>query len=339
MGVTQLLIGFIAGFLLAILQASTRPCEAEPQQQTAARAPVSAGQCALECSGRGACVHHVSQLKPPVCACDIGYTGPACQVHAPASVRKETQFAISQMESTYQRAGWCNGKPCVSLSGPGSTMKDTLREREILPRLLQLLDAQLVFDGGCGDLHWLRHVPLGRGVRYVGCDVAASQVAILRSWFGSRPVALSGGKGIGQGEESKGVPVHRSELSFFQCDLGDLKLPFSADLAMFRDVLFHVPASELRHAIQGLGRANTTWLLTTMFFQSDNSHLCTYPGDFCALNLLKPPFSFPYPTLFIPSAVSDNEEERGKTMALWKVPDLLRTKFFTDLPGEELLKV
>ena len=82
---------------------------------------------------------------------------------------------------------------------------------------------------------------LWRGRRYVGCDVARSQIYGLRKWFGPNAQfdAEAGWRAEAEDEqqqllemlqrpqmmqqqmlESKGSPIHRPELSFFVCDLG-----------------------------------------------------------------------------------------------------------------------
>lgn len=78
-------------------------------------------------------------------------------------------------ESIYQAGGW-NGKG----SGPGSTELFTREFRKVFERLLVDLKVRSVFDLGCGDWQWQRHLKWPAGIQYEGWDVSESAVSAAR---------------------------------------------------------------------------------------------------------------------------------------------------------------
>src|SRR5262249_38238518 len=48
-----------------------------------------------------------------------------------------------------------------SVSGPGSSIRQTVEIRQRLPLLLQELGTRVLLDAPCGDFHWLSKVRLG----------------------------------------------------------------------------------------------------------------------------------------------------------------------------------
>lgn len=274
-------------------------------------------ECSVNCN-----TSHSGCFKD-VCLCDVGYIGKDCSSDG-AFVRKVTLNAIEMFEAIYRRNGWNN---VFSKSGPGSMVSETTRIRQLLPQILQMTNSKVIFDGGCGDLHWFRHVKLPASVHYIGCDIARSQIQGLRQWFGPQasfdPEAGFTNSSAHSALEDKGKPIYRPELTLFVCDLGALDLRgVVPDLVILRDVLFHIKPEETRLALSSFAKIGAKWLLTTMFYLSDNDRLCEDYGDFCIINFTKHPFMFPQPLLYIPGS-----EAFGKVMALWKFSDLIALNF------------
>lgn len=268
--------------------------------------------CTVDCGGNGACFDDF-------CLCDVGWGGLRCDEDRRQSIRSETRKVQTTMDGIYQRNGW--NSP-FSKSGPGSTMRQTERIRRAIPNLLRMTKSQVLLDGGCGDMHWMRHVELPSGTRYVGCDVAPSQIKGLRRWFGPGKAhdAEAGFMERPDDIEDKGLPTHRPELSFFVCDLGALQLAsLKPDIVMLRDVLFHIPPEELRQAINSADKANASYLLTTSFIGGDNKRSVHYPGDFWPINLRAAPYNFPNPDFVVPNSHSDMD---SKFMGLWRLEDI-----------------
>lgn len=84
-------------------------------------------------------------------------------------IHKPTEF-----EDIYAGGGW-DGQG----SGPGSTEAFTRGFREVLEKLLRERQIKSVFDLGCGDWQWQRHVKWP-SVSYTGWDVSETAVVKTR---------------------------------------------------------------------------------------------------------------------------------------------------------------
>src|SRR5579859_3324001 len=61
----------------------------------------------------------------------------------------------------YRLNYWNEGKPAeTSISGPGSNLDATTRARDALLQVIAEFGVRSLLDAPCGDLFWMRHVPL-----------------------------------------------------------------------------------------------------------------------------------------------------------------------------------
>jgi hypothetical protein len=58
-----------------------------------------------------------------------------------------------------------------SISGPGSSLESTQAVREALPNLLAKLGARSILDIPCGDVQWMKDVPLGERGEFFHLDL------------------------------------------------------------------------------------------------------------------------------------------------------------------------
>ena len=112
---------------------------------------------------------------------------------------------------------------------------------------------------------------------------------------------------------------------FLLGDLVDGSLP-KADLILCRDCLVHLPYRETRKALENFQRSGATWLLTTTFTgPRENRDIAI--GDWRAINLERPPYSFPRPMDVINEESDEVDEELGafpdKSLGLWRLADVL----------------
>jgi hypothetical protein len=116
--------------------------------------------------------------------------------------------------------------------------------------------------------------------------------------------------------------LHSSESRrFMQLDLTRDVLP-DADVLLCRDCLVHLSYANIRVVLANIARSNIRFVLMTSFpGRRDNYDVAD--GDWRALDLQAPPFSFPEPSLAI---VERCEEEDGayadKSLLAWHVNDL-----------------
>ena len=155
-----------------------------------------------------------------------------------------------------------------SVSGSGSTLDYTRILRKELPLLLREFDVKVLLDAPCGDFNWMQHVALGQ-TRYIGCDIVEDLIEQLNRKYAS------------------------DARKFAVLDIVEGQVP-DADLWLCRDVLFHLPNSDVLSVLNQFARSNVKYLLTTTF-DIAGVNPDVKPGGFRHINLLKAPFNLPKP--------------------------------------------
>jgi hypothetical protein len=178
-----------------------------------------------------------------------------------------------------------------SLSGAGSSMKETEVVRKQLPKLIEELSIRSMLDVPCGDLYWMQHVDLG-DCDYTGADIVPQLVAQNQGKFGS------------------------VERHFVELDLTKDQLP-EVDLIFSRDCLIHLGNETLAAAINNMTSAPAKYLLTSHFPDlKENVDIPT--GEYRAVNLTLSPCNLPAPMRLIEedSKLVTSAEGR-KCLGLW----------------------
>ena len=181
-----------------------------------------------------------------------------------------------------------------SVSGPGSTLKETELLRQKIRKLLSELEASSLLDLPCGDFHWMQHVDL-TGINYIGGDLVSKLV-------------------------DRNQAKHACEgVDFRKIDLVNDTLPL-VDVILCRDCLVHLSFADVQAAFVNIIKSNAKWLLTTDFPSvTRNNDIVT--GQWRPINLMLPPFNLPAPTQII--AENCLEIEFGdKNLSLWSVEEL-----------------
>ena len=211
---------------------------------------------------------------------------------------KNLAFSVLSTKKRFERISekgqW--GSAEETISGSGSTLANTENLRSLLPKLIAEIGAKSILDVPCGDFHWMRHVlPECPAVEsYIGMDIVPGIIQRNSNRFKDPRILFS---------------------------LGDLisgPLP-NVDLVINRDSLIHFSFRDIDRTIANLARSGSTYLMTTTHEDvSENGDIVT--GRWRPINLMMAPFFFPYPTRLI------DENEKGKSLALWRIEDLPRIK-------------
>jgi hypothetical protein len=180
-----------------------------------------------------------------------------------------------------------------SRSGPGSTLAATHALRRKLPTLLQRLEVKTLLDAPCGDLNWMRHVPLD-GVRYIGADIVPELVEMLRQAHPDRTFQL--------------------------LDIVKDPIP-AADLWLCRDVLIHLPNIDAQAVLRQAASSGVRYFLTTHYPRVRENRDLEGPGGIRFVNLERAPFNLPPPLLMVDDFVAPQEP---RVMALWSAEQLQR---------------
>lgn len=190
----------------------------------------------------------------------------------------------------YSERVWAGANRNATLSGPGSEDTATMQMATQLSALLRDLDCSELVDIGCGDFNWMKNV--SGTFDYVGIDVVPALIASNNHNYAN---------------------AHRR----FIC-LDATQSPIaSGDVALCREVLFHLSFDDGRSLLENVKRTGFRYvLLTTDNSIWFNSEIRT--GDFRPLNLTKAPFGLPPPR----RALSDDRVTRGRILGIWPTEDI-----------------
>jgi len=217
------------------------------------------------------------------------------QLHRLYADRHKLRFRFMSMEriftDIYRRHVWHDPD---SRSGSGSTERNTVEVRAVLPRWLSDLGAKTLLDVPCGDFNWLQQVELGVD-HYIGADIVQELIDVNQQRYGS------------------------SQRRFVQLDICRSDLP-QADVVLCRDCLVHFSERAVLEAIRNLIRSRSTYLITTTFpHQTHNTNIVT--GYWQPINLQRPPYSFPPPLKLIIEG-GGGGQRLTKSLGLWTIADL-----------------
>ena len=209
------------------------------------------------------------------------------------SLRNRGRTARSIFSDYWHTNHWRNSE---SKSGDGSTLKYTEGIRRELPGLIERVGVKTLLDLPCGDFNWFKEVSLPPGVRYMGGDIVPEMVTQLSQQYGS--------------------PVRQ-----FRCidALGD-ELP-SADLWMCRDLIFHLPHSDIFRLLDNFLASSVEYLLITSHAGSKVKNEDTFMGGFRLVDLRLSPFGLPEASQRIVDYIEGYPE---RYLLLYQRADLLR---------------
>lgn len=192
----------------------------------------------------------------------------------------------------YKTNHWSNEE---SVSGPGSTLQNTISVREGLVQVMMTYKVTTLLDVPCGDFNWMKEVDFSN-IKYLGMDIVPELIDRNNSNF-------------------------RNENRSFQVvDLVTETVP-KVDLIFCRDCLVHLSYKDAKSAIANMKQSGSTYLLTTTFTEHSNREIVT--GNWRPINLEQSPFSFPAPILLLSEKFHDsNGLNKDKSLGLWKISDL-----------------
>jgi hypothetical protein len=194
-----------------------------------------------------------------------------------------------RFSAIYRERVWSSdGSP----SGPGSDPQSTLTIADDLARVLAELGALHVTDIGCGDFGWMKGVT--GDFHYCGLDIVSGLIDALNERYGN----------------------HSRRI--MQCDATRDRLP-AGDVAICREVLFHLSFSDARALIANVAHHRYRYLIATsdtaIWFNAD-----IQSGDYRPVNLARLPFRFPTPIELIP----DSRLVPHRVLGVWRLADVVR---------------
>ena len=183
------------------------------------------------------------------------------------SVPRRLRGRESVYTRIYAKNGWGSAE---SVSGCGSTLRETRVIRQILPSLVERYGIQTLLDVPCGDCHWIQTIGFGAS-GYIGADIVADLIQRNHAAYGN-------GGGTRQ---------------FMHLDLVRDPLP-TADLVLCRDCMIHLSNAAVLTALRNVRASGAKYLLATTYTaRPGNPDIVT--GDWRPINLQAAPFSLPAP--------------------------------------------
>lgn len=171
--------------------------------------------------------------------------------------------AANIFKSIYEHNIWGSNE---SISGPGSSLKETAILRQLLPALLKKYAIKSILDLPCGDFHWLKEIDLA-GIDYIGADIVPELIDKNNEIYGKKG------------------------RKFIELDLLNDQLP-QVDLILCRDCLIHFSNEDINRAVKQIGESGSRYLLTTSYPEKSN-RMTMHTGGWRPINLEKEPFNWP----------------------------------------------
>lgn len=188
----------------------------------------------------------------------------------------------------YRLGGWIHAADQESSSGIGSSLAITDGLVEAISLVMARLGCHSLVDIGCGDWNWFGKTPFS--FDYTGIDIVPDVIAANQRF-------------------------ERPNVRFAVVDAIRDPLP-RADVALCREMLFHLSFAHARKVIAGVKEAAKYLIATTDLDLWFNSDIQT--GDFRRINLLRRPYAFPSPLCLIP----DNRLVPARRLAVWETATL-----------------
>ncbi len=183
-----------------------------------------------------------------------------------------------------------------SLSGTGSNLNQTKIILKEIANTIKKYEIKNILDIPCGDFYWMKEFDF-HGLNYIGADFISELINENIEKF------------------------KRANINFQVIDLLEDDIPDS-DLLFCRDCLVHFSFEDIFKALKSIKKTNSKYFLTTNFVE--RNHNCDIPtGAWRTINLCKPPFNFPEPSLIIlENCTEANNQFSDKSLSLWELKNI-----------------
>jgi glycosyltransferase involved in cell wall biosynthesis len=212
-------------------------------------------------------------------------------IHVGGKKKEDQKLESLDFKEIYMTNAF-NGRE--SRSGEGSSLFQTRKIREEIPKLLRDLDIHHLLDVPCGDWNWMQYVDLG-DIQYTGGDVVKEIV-------------------------DRNIVAFRNDKRVFkQLNIVTGPIPH-ADLILCRDCLVHLNFSDGLSAIEQFRKSGAKWFLSTTFTNLD-SNCELYEGQgWRPINLENPPYNLGKAELIITEGCTENNGQYSdKALSLWRI--------------------
>ena len=196
---------------------------------------------------------------------------------------------LFKFKKIYLLNTWGNNE---SVSGSGSTLKNTKNLRNKLPLLCKKFNIKSILDVPCGDFNWMKNF-LGKknNIEYMGGDIVKEII------------------------NSNNKLYKKKNISFKKINLLKDKLP-KYDLMICRDCLIHFSNKDIFKSFVNFSNSSIKYLLTTSHLEYKKGKLKNIKNkdiiksEFRTLNLFSKPFNLNKKVSYV---INDYKFKSGKT--------------------------
>jgi 2-polyprenyl-3-methyl-5-hydroxy-6-metoxy-1,4-benzoquinol methylase len=202
----------------------------------------------------------------------------------------------NKFSTIYNNNYWDNKE---SLSGPGSSLKNTKNLRKKLPIIIKKYGIRSIVDAPCGDCNWIQHIIKKSQIKYTGIDIVKKCI------------------------DNNKLKFKDKNFSFKQMDITKDKLP-RADLFICRDFIFHLSFKDTYKFLLNLKKLKTKYILFSSHTKSKTEILLNKDiksGDFRKINLFNTPYNFKEKYEIV---INDNCDGVKKYLILFKKKDFVK---------------
>ena len=181
-------------------------------------------------------------------------------------------------------------------SGIGSSILQTKKIVEQIPKVLNDLNIKSIFDIPCGDFNWFQKIDL-TGKQYCGGDIVEKIITYNNSKF------------------------KKDNTNFIVFNLLE-EIPKYYDLIFCRDCLVHFSFADIEKTISNIKDSGSKYLIATTFPEEEsNENIIT--GGWRPIDLTKEPFNFPKPVMLINENCTEMAGRfSDKSLGVWEIKTL-----------------
>ncbi len=200
--------------------------------------------------------------------------------------------------SVFDRNFWADPEG-ETLSGPGSSLKQTATIRAKLPMLLEEFGIRTMLDTACGDFNWMKVVDYPFQA-YIGIDIVPGLI-------------------------KRNNELYCDESRIFEHkNIVEDPLP-QVDLIFCRDCLVHLHFNDIKKALRNFKASGSTYVLMTTFTRKKPNKDIKKIGQWRTLNMQLAPFNLPEPVALINEACTEGNSKHSfgdKCLGLWRLDDI-----------------
>ncbi len=183
-----------------------------------------------------------------------------------------------------------------TVSGIGSTINQTSKIIEKLPKIFNDYGIKTIFDLPCGDFNWFSQINLDK-YTYLGGDIVDRLINENREKY------------------------QRKNIGFITFNLLKEIIP-EFDLIFCRDCLVHFSIEDIQKSIKKIKGSKSKYLMTTTF-PEEEKNIDIPTGGWRPINLELFPFNFGEPKYLLNEGCTEKDGIfRDKSLGLWEIVNI-----------------